>query len=96
MRVFENRVLKRIFRPKRAEVTGVWRKLRNEELHDLYCSPNIVRAIKLRRMRGTGHVAWIGKGKGLYRVFVGNLRERNHWGDPGIDGRIILRRIFKK
>jgi hypothetical protein len=57
LRVFENMVLRRILRPKRDEVTGEWRKLHNEELNDLYCSPNIVRVIKSRRMRWAGHVA---------------------------------------
>jgi hypothetical protein len=57
LRVFENRVLRRIFDPKRDEVTGDWRKLHNEELHNLYSSPNIIRMIKSRRARWTGHVA---------------------------------------
>jgi hypothetical protein len=57
LRVFENRVLRRIFGPKREGVTGGWRKLHNEELHNLYSSPNIIRIIKLRRMRWVGHVA---------------------------------------
>ena len=61
MRVFENRVLRRIFGPKRDGVTGEWRKLHNEELNDLYCSPNIVRVIKSRRMRWAGHVARMGE-----------------------------------
>ena len=60
MRVFENRVLRRIFGPKRDGVTGEWRKLHNEELNDLYCSRNIVRVIKTRRMSWAGHVARIG------------------------------------
>jgi hypothetical protein len=55
--VFENRVLRRIFRPKRDEVTGDWRKLHNEELHNLYSLPNIIRLIKSRRMKWVGHVA---------------------------------------
>jgi hypothetical protein len=84
LRVFENGVLRRIFEPKRDEVTGEWRKLHNEELHNLYSSPNTVRVIKLRRMRWAGHVAW------------GNLKERDHWGDPGVDGRTILEWIFRK
>jgi hypothetical protein len=69
--VFENRVLRRIFGPKRDEVTGEWRKRHNEELHDLYSSPTIVRMIKSRRMRWAGHVAQMGEGRGVYRVLVG-------------------------
>ena len=61
LRVFENRVLRRILEPKRDEVTGEWRKLHNEELRDQYCSPNIVRVIKWRRMRWTGHIARMGR-----------------------------------
>jgi len=61
MWVFQNGVLRRIFGPKRDEVTGEWRKLHNEELNDLYCSPNIVRVIKSRRMRWAGHVARMGE-----------------------------------
>jgi hypothetical protein len=68
LRVFENRVLRRIFGPKRDEVTGEWRKLHNEELNILYSSPNIVRVIKSRRMRSEGHVARMGEGKGVYRI----------------------------
>ena len=60
LRVFENRVLRRIFGPKRNEVTGEWRKLHNEELHDLYCSPNIIWVIKMRRVRWVGNVARMG------------------------------------
>jgi len=63
--------LRRIFEPKRDEVTGEWRKLHNEELNDLYSSPNIVRVIKSRRMRWAGHVARMGDRKGVYRVLVG-------------------------
>jgi hypothetical protein len=85
----------RIFGPKKDQITGKWRKLHNEELHDLYSSPSIVRLIKSRRMRWAGHEARMGEGRGVYRVLVGNLRERNHWGDPHVDGRIILRWIFK-
>jgi len=71
LRVFENRVLRRIFGPKRDEVTGEWRKLHNEELNDLYCSHNIVRMIKSRRMRWARHVARMGERKSIYRVLVG-------------------------
>ena len=64
LRVFENKVLRRIFVPRRDEVTGEWRRLHNEELNDLYCSPNIVHVIKSRRMRWAGHVARMGERKG--------------------------------
>ena len=70
LRVFENGVLRRIFGPKRDEVTVEWSKLHNEELSDLYCSRNIVRAIKSRRIRWAGHVARVGEGRGVYRVLV--------------------------
>jgi hypothetical protein len=69
LRVFENRVLRRIFGPKRDEVTGEWRKLHNEELRDLYSSPNIVRIIK-SRMRWVGHVARMGEKRNAYRLLV--------------------------
>ena len=68
LRVFQNRVLKRILGPKRDEVTGEWRKLHNEELNDLYSSPNSVRVIKSRRMRWEGHVAPMGERRGLHKV----------------------------
>jgi len=93
--VFENRVLGRIFGPKRDEVTREWRKLHNEELNDLYCSPNIVRVIK-SRMTWAGHVARVGRGEVYTRFWWGNLRERDHLEDPDIDGRIILNWIFRK
>jgi len=69
--VFENRVLRRIFGPKRDEVMGEWRKLHNEELNDLYSSPNIVRVIKSRRMSWAGHVAHIGGEEGCVQCFGG-------------------------
>src|SRR5215469_4290219 len=69
--VFENRVLRRVFGPKRDEVTGEWRKLCNEELRDLYSLPDIVRVVKSRRMRWAGHVARMGEGRGVHRVLVG-------------------------
>jgi hypothetical protein len=71
-------VLRRVFGPKRDELTGEWRKLHKEELHDLYCSPNIVRVIKCRRMRWAGHVACFGERRGVYKILVGNLSERDH------------------
>jgi hypothetical protein len=70
LRAFENRVLRKIFGPKREE-DGSWKKLHNDELHSLYSSPNIVRLIKSRRMRWVGHVACRGEGRGVYRVLVG-------------------------
>ena len=89
LRVFENRVLRRIFGPRRDEVTGECRKLHNEELNDLYSSPNIVRVIKSRIMRWAWHVARMGE---TYTGFWwGDLTERGHLGGPGIDGRVILR-----
>jgi len=96
LRVFEKRVLRRIFGPERDEVTEEWRKLHNEVLNDLYSSPNIVRVIKSRRMKWAGHVGRMGERKAVYRVLVGNLTARDHLGDPGIDRRIILRLIFSK
>ena len=96
LRVFENRVLRRMFGPKRDEVTGEWRKLHSEELNDLYCSPNIVRVIKSRRMRWAGHVARMGRVEACTEFWWGNRRERDHLEDPAIDGRIILRWIFRK
>ena len=79
LRVYENRVPRKIFVLKRDGVKGEWRKLHNEELNDLYSSPNIVRVIKSRIMRWAGHVACIGERRGVYRVLVGNLRERDTW-----------------
>jgi hypothetical protein len=68
---FENRVLRRIFGPKRDEVTGEWRKLRKKELRDLYSSPSIIRIIKSRRMRWAGNVARMGKNRNAYRLLMG-------------------------
>jgi hypothetical protein len=77
LRVFENRVLRRIFGPKREEKTGEWRRLHNEELNTLYCTPNIVRVIQSRRMRWAGHVARVGENRGVYRVSVGKPEVKN-------------------
>ena len=90
------RVLRRIFGPKRDGVTGEWRKLRNEELNDLYSSPNIVWVIKSRRMRWAGHVARMGEGGGVHKVLVGKPEGKRHWGDQDVDGRIILKWILRK
>jgi hypothetical protein len=86
LRGFENRVLRKIFEPERDEVTEEWRKLHNEELNDLYSSPNIVRVINSRRMRWAGHVARMGKKGGVFRVLVGKPEGREHLEDPGVDG----------
>ena len=84
--MIENRLLRKIFAPKRDEVIGEWRKLHNKQLNDLYGSPNTVRVIKSIRMRWAGHVARMGKGRGVYRVLVGNPggkrplgRSRRRW-----------------
>jgi len=82
LRVFENKVLRRIFGPKRDEVTGKWRKLHNEELNDMYSSPNIVRVIKSRRMRWAGHVARMGDRRGVFRVVVRKPQEKRPLGRP--------------
>ena len=88
LRVFENRVSRKVFGPKRDKVTGEWRKLRNEELNDLYSLPNIVRVVKSRRMRWAGHVARMGEDRGVHRVLVGKperksplRRPRRRWED---------------
>jgi hypothetical protein len=80
LRVFENRVL-RIFGPKREE-DGSWRKLRNDKLHSLYSSPNIVRVIKSRRTRWAGHVARMGEGRCIYRILVGRPEGKRPLGRP--------------
>jgi len=79
LRVLENRVLRRIFGPRRDEVTEEWRKLHNEELNDLYSSPNIVRVIKSRKIRWVGHVARMGERRGVYRVLVGKTGYETTW-----------------
>jgi len=82
LRVFENRVLRRIFGPRRDEVTGEWRKLHSEELHNLYSSPNIIRQIKSRRMRWVGHVARMGEERKVYKVLVGKPKGKRPLGRP--------------
>ena len=80
--MFENRVLRRIFGPKRDDVTGEWRKLHNEELNNLYSSPNTVRVIKSRRMRWAGHVVSMGKRRVVYRVLVAKPERKRPLGRP--------------
>jgi len=96
LRVFENMVLRRIFGPRRGEVMGEWRRLHNEELNNLYSSPNIVRVIKSRRTRWAGHVARMVEERGVYRVLLGKPEGRNHGGGLGADGWIILGWISRR
>jgi len=96
LRVFENMVLMKIFGPRRDEVTGEWRRLHNEELSDLYASPNIVWVIKSRRMRWAGHVARLGEERVSIGSRCGNRWERDHWRDLGMNGWIILGWISRR
>jgi hypothetical protein len=82
LRVFENRVLRRVFGPKRVEATGEWRRLHNGELNDLYPSPSIIPVIKSRRMRWAGHVARMRERKGAYRILVGKPEGSRPLGRP--------------
>jgi len=82
LRVFENRVLRRIFGSKRNEVTGEWRKLHNEDLNDLYCSLNIIRVVKSRRIIWAGNVARTGERRDVYRVLVGIPEGKRQLGRP--------------
>jgi hypothetical protein len=82
LRMFENRVLRRIFGPKREGVTGGWRKLHNEELHNLYSSPSIIRIIKSRRMWWAGNVARMGEKRNVYKLLVGKPEGKRPLGRP--------------
>jgi hypothetical protein len=94
--VFENRVLRKIFGPKRDEVTGEWRKLHNEELNDLYCSPNIVRVIKSGRMKWAGHVARMGEKRGAYWVLVGKPEGKRPIGKHRRSGEYNIKMDFQE
>jgi hypothetical protein len=96
LRAFENRVLRRRFWSKRDEVTGEWRKLHDQKLNNLYCSPNIVPMIKSSRLRWAGHVACMGRRDVYTGFWWGNLRERDHLEDPAVNGRIILKLLLRK
>jgi hypothetical protein len=94
--MFENRVLRRIFGPKNDEVMGEWRKLRNEELHDLYSSQSVIRMIKLRRVRWVGHVSRMGKKRNTYRLSMGKTERKRPLERPRQRWWIILRWILEK
>jgi len=94
--VSENRVLRRIFGPKRDEVTGQWRKLHNEDVNDLYSAPNIVRVVKIEKNEIGRACSAYGEEERRIQGFGGETcKERDHLGDPGVDGRKILRWIFR-
>jgi hypothetical protein len=95
LRVLENRVLRKIFGPKRDE-DGSWRKLHNDELHSLYSSPNIVRVIKSRRMKWEGHLARMGVVEVCTGFWLGGPKGRHHWEDLGVGGRITLRWTLRR
>jgi hypothetical protein len=95
LRVLQNRVLRRIFGPKRDKVTRKWRKLHNEELNDVYCSPITVRVIK-SRMRWAGHVARMGGGAVYTGFWWRDLRERDHLEDRGVGEMMMIRWFFRK
>jgi hypothetical protein len=96
LRVFENRVLRRIFGPQREEVAGGWRRLHNEELHNLYASPNIITMSKSRMMRWAGSAARIAQMKNIYNSLIGKSEGRRPFGRSSVDGKILLEWIFNK
>jgi hypothetical protein len=96
LRVFQNRVLRRIFGPKRYEVTVEWKKLHNEELNDLYCSPNTIWAIKSTIIRWAGHLASIGDCRGVYMVLVGKPEGKRPLCRPNLRWEEILRWVCRK
>jgi hypothetical protein len=96
LRVFENRVLRRVFGPRRDVVTGEWRKLHNEELNDLYSLPTIVRLVKSRRMRWAWHVARMGEERGVHRVLVGKPEVKRPLGRPRRIWEDNIRGMFRK
>ena len=96
LRVFDNRVLKRLFGPKRDEVIGEWRRLHNEELYAPYFPPNIIRVTKSRTLRWAGHVACMRRCVVRTEFWWGNLREVVYLKNPGLDGNIILNWIFEE
>ena len=95
LRVFENRILRRVFGPKK-DKNGQWRKLYNEELYSLYRSPNTVRVINSRRLRWAGHVARMEEGRSAFKIFTGKIQEIYLWGGPGVDGKTILEWTLKR
>ena len=94
--MFENKVLRKIYGPKRDEMTGEWKKQHNEELHGLYDSLDVVRIMKLHRLRWVGHVARMGEKRRLYSILVQNSEGKYHWEDRHIVRRTILEGIFMK
>jgi hypothetical protein len=96
LKMFENKVLRRIFGPTRDEVTGEWRKLHNQELRSLYSSPIVVQVIKFENEMGTACSAYGGVERRVQGFGGETLRETDHWGDPCVDGRIVLRWIMNK
>jgi hypothetical protein len=91
LRVSEKRILRRLFVPKGEEVAGDWRRLHNEELHNLCPSPSIIRVSKSRRVRWKGHAACVGEMRNAYKILVGKLEGRDHSEELGVDTRIILK-----